>query len=63
MVKAVKIEIHRGSVSADFIGFQGRACTDLEERIRMEGLEVSDHQLKPEHSKRNSVVNTETEQY
>lgn len=42
MVKRVVVNVKGGNVSADFQGFQGRACEDLEKRIRPEGCEVNE---------------------
>lgn len=48
MVKAVKIRIHGGKISADFEGFVGRECERLEDRIRVPGLQVEEQEAKPE---------------
>lgn len=48
MVKQVSIKIKGGQISADFKGFVGRECQRLEERIRVEGLNVEDSEAKPE---------------
>jgi hypothetical protein len=49
VVKRVVVSIKGGNVSADFQGFQGRACEDLEKRIRPDGSEVNEVETKPEY--------------
>lgn len=48
-MKKVKIIIKKGSVSADFSGFQGKSCETLEARIRPAGFGQTDKELKPEY--------------
>lgn len=48
-MKRVVVSIKGGNVSADFQGFQGRACEDLEKRIRPDGSEVNEVETKPEY--------------
>lgn len=49
MVKKVNLKIKGGKIAADFSGFQGKSCEQLENRIRPENLEVEDKELKPEY--------------
>lgn len=47
-MKQVKITIKGGKIKTDFLGFQGQDCKNLENKIRIEGLEVEDTEDKPE---------------
>lgn len=48
MVKRVSIKIKGGKISADFEGFKGHDCKNLEEKIRLAGTEVESTDDKPE---------------
>ena len=48
MVKKVSIKIKGGKISADFTGFKGQECKNLEQRLRMTGTEVESTDDKPE---------------
>ncbi|WP_273806361.1 MULTISPECIES: hypothetical protein [unclassified Pseudomonas] len=50
MVKRVVVTIKAAKVTADFQGFEGKTCEDLEHRLRLEGTEVTEVELKPEHA-------------
>ncbi len=49
-MKAGKITIKAGKVVADFSGFQGKSCVQLEEKIRPEGLNVDEQTLKSDYN-------------
>ncbi|EJO2025578.1 hypothetical protein NRC85_003755 [Vibrio parahaemolyticus] len=53
-MKRVRIEIRGGKVSADFEGFYGTECKQLEERIKPESVHIDNVEDKPE-------LNIETE--
>ncbi|TNC80259.1 MAG: hypothetical protein C9356_15135 [Oleiphilus sp.] len=59
-MKQITIEIHNGSVQLDFKGFEGKSCTELEEKIRPENLLIQEVTLKPEYELEplDSQVNT-----
>jgi len=61
MVKRVKITIKNGKIDADFIDFKGKACEALEQRIRLEEMDVEETELKPEHSLNTAQGEFETE--
>jgi len=63
VVKRVVVSIKGGNVSADFQGFQGRACEDLEKRIRPDGSEVNEVQTKPEYDFATSESQTQAVTY
>lgn len=63
MVKRVVVSIKGGNVSADFQGFQGRACEDLEKRIRPDGSEVNEVETKPEYEFGTSESQTQAVTY
>jgi hypothetical protein len=63
VVKRVVVNVKGGNVSADFQGFQGRACEDLEKRIRPEGCEVNEVEKKPEYDFVTSESQTQTVTY
>ena len=48
-MKKVNIKIKGGKIAADFSGFQGKSCEVLEQRIRLEELEIEEKELKPEY--------------
>lgn len=63
MTKKVNIRIKGGKVSADFSGFQGKSCEQLENKIRPEELEVEEKHLKDEYhfdTQTQAQTNTET---
>ncbi|RJX82291.1 hypothetical protein [Pseudomonas sp. LS-2] len=59
-MKRVVVSIKGGKVSADFQGFQGRTCEDLEKRIRPDGTEVNGVETKPEYDFATSAATVET---
>ncbi|CAH4025299.1 hypothetical protein AI2617V1_5162, partial (plasmid) [Serratia marcescens] len=61
-VKKVNIKIKDGKIAADFTGFQGKTCEALEQRIRLEELEVEEKELKPEYHFNAGQTQHETEQ-
>lgn len=48
-MKKVKLTIKNGVVAADFTGFQGKTCEDLESKIRPAGFGQTEKELKPEY--------------
>ncbi|WP_240224646.1 hypothetical protein [Rheinheimera hassiensis] len=48
-MKKVKLTIKGGVVSADFTGFQGKTCEQLEAKIRPAGFGETQKELKPEY--------------
>ena len=49
-MKKVNLKIKGGKIAADFSGFQGKSCEQLENRIRPENLEIEEKELKPEYN-------------
>lgn len=62
MVKKVNLKIKGGKIAADFSGFQGKSCEQLENRIRPENLEIEEKELKPEYNFSAAHTQSETEQ-
>lgn len=62
-MKKVVINIIGGKVTADFSGFQGRACEHLHDKIRPENLEVDEAEQKPEYYQEASLSEHETNQF
>ena len=48
-MKKVSIKIKGGKVSADFTGFVGNACEQLQRKISPENFDVEHKELKPEY--------------
>lgn len=62
-MKKVIISIKGGNIKADFLGFQGKACETLEQRLRPEGLELQEVETKPEYGFQTASEQTETASY
>lgn len=62
-MKKVSIRIKGGNVEADYSGFVGKACVDLQDRIRPTNLEVESQELKPEYSYDSGHTSGETEKH
>lgn len=60
-MKKVNIKIKDGKISADFSGFIGKACEQLEHRLRPDGLEVEEKELKPEYHMETGHTQTDTQ--
>lgn len=48
-MKVVKITIQNGVVNADYSGFEGDECVQLDERVRPENMDVDEVNLKSEY--------------
>lgn len=57
-MKHVVIRIKGGKVNADFTGFQGKQCQQLDQRVRPDEVEIEDIELKPEYH--NEAFNTDS---
>lgn len=47
-MKKVVIKINKGKVNADYSGFYGEECKQLEDRVKPDSVEVSNVENKPE---------------
>lgn len=62
-MKKVSIKIKGGVINADFTGFQGKACEQLEERIRPQEMELQEKELKDEYHQQHTSTETETNEW
>ncbi|MEZ8733881.1 hypothetical protein [Vibrio sp. 10N.239.312.D08] len=67
-MKKVVIKINKGKVNADYTGFYGEECKQLETRVKPESVEVSHVENKPEIqmevlADQQGMNNTETEHF
>lgn len=60
-MKKVHLKIKGSKVTADFSGFIGNACEELEKKIQPGEVEVEEKSLKPEYHINSGHSETETE--